>query len=853
MTTLTVGAGQQYRSIAAAVAASGSGDVVNVSAGTYLNDFVSIDHSLTIQAVGGPVNILATYQPPNGKAIITEGRPGISVTLAGLTVAGAAVPDNNGAAVRYEGGTLMLDGVTFTNNQDGILGNSDPNGSITIRNSIISANGAGDGRSHGIYIGAINSFTLTNSTVTNTSIGHNVKSRAANNTITNNLITDLNGTASYLIDLPNGGNALISGNTIEKGPNADNPTAISYGAEGNNYGSSSFVISNNLVVNDFTARPTYAVQNTTGNTAQITGNTFYNWNVLNASGPANLVGNTVATTRPALRNPGAPTGDTQAAAAAVTAIADANAAAIRNATPPGPVTVGTGPGTILLNVSEDAWQGHAQYEVTVDGQPVGGVLTATSAHASGQTQPVTLRGSFGNGQHTVVVTFLNDAFGGMPGTDRNLYVDSIVAGGRTVAGTSLMSSGPASFRINTNGSTAGAGQEAATITPPAPGPVVTTPPAVTTTPPAATTIGSGSSKIVLNVSEDAWRGDAQFTVKVDGQQVGGVLTATALHGSGQSQRVDVLGNFAAGSHRVDVTFLNDAWGGTPDTDRNLYVDSVIGTATLPGAALLSSGTSTFTVTTAAPAPAMPAPAPAPAITTVGSGPDRYVLQVSEDAWQGDAQFTVAVDGRQVGGTLTATANHGQQASQRFDVLGSFGPGKHRVDVSFTNDTYGGSPSTDRNLYVDSVSGATIAEGAALLGNGTASFSLAPVAGPTFATNPAPVTVGTGPKSILLQISEDAWRGDAQFTVAVDGQQVGGVLTTTALHGAGQTQQFDIRGTFSVGQHFVGVSFINDVWGGTPDTDRNLYVDKVGAASVDVALNSNGTQFFATTVLPPGRF
>jgi len=38
-----------------------------------------------------------------------------------------------------------------------------------------------------------------------------------------------------------------------------------------------------------------------------------------------------------------------------------------------------------------------------------------------------------------------------------------------------------------------------------------------------------------------------------------------------------------------------------------------------------------------------------------SGPDTIVLYVQEDAYQGDAQYTVAVDGTQVGGIRTETA------------------------------------------------------------------------------------------------------------------------------------------------------------------------------------------------------
>ena len=49
---------------------------------------------------------------------------------------------------------------------------------------------------------------------------------------------------------------------------------------------------------------------------------------------------------------------------------------------------------------------------------------------------------------------------------------------------------------------------------------------------AASPLPPTSSKITLNVSEDAWQGDAQFTVAVDGTKVGGTLTATTLHSSG---------------------------------------------------------------------------------------------------------------------------------------------------------------------------------------------------------------------------------------------------------------------------------------------------------------------------------
>jgi len=98
-----------------------------------------------------------------------------------------------------------------------------------------------------------------------------------------------------------------------------------------------------------------------------------------------------------------------------------------------------------------------------------------------------------------------------------------------------------------------------------------------------TTIGSGSDSLVLRVSQDAYQGSAQYTVSVDGAQVGDTLTALALHGAG-SDIITVGANLAPGPHEVRLTFLNDAYGGTPATDRNLYLDgATYNGATVPGA------------------------------------------------------------------------------------------------------------------------------------------------------------------------------------------------------------------------------------------------------------------------------
>ena len=68
-----------------------------------------------------------------------------------------------------------------------------------------------------------------------------------------------------------------------------------------------------------------------------------------------------------------------------------------------------------------------------------------------------------------------------------------------------------------------------------------------------------------------------------------------------------MADLTPGAHVVSVGFLNDAWGGTADTDRNLYVGtaSVGGMAASESSAVLwSNGTAAFHVGAGGTAPAL---------------------------------------------------------------------------------------------------------------------------------------------------------------------------------------------------------------------------------------------------------
>ena len=140
------------------------------------------------------------------------------------------------------------------------------------------------------------------------------------------------------------------------------------------------------------------------------------------------------------------------------------------------------------------------------------------------------------------------------------------------------------------------------------------------------------------------------------------------------------------------------------------------------------------------------PAPSSTAPSAGSGPDTLILNLSEDAYEGEAQFSVTVDGKQLAAPQGVTASHGAGQSQAFAFNGNFGSGSHSVGVTFANDAYGGTSSTDRNLYLDSATfdGTQVQGAAPLYRNGTVTFASGASASGTSATPAAaPAASGNG--------------------------------------------------------------------------------------------------------------
>ena len=246
---IRVGPAQGYKMPSQAGEVAGDGAIIEIDAGVYESDVcVWRQNDLTIRGVGGYAHIKADGRSAEQKAIwVIKGR---NCTVENIEFSGAAVPDRNGAGIRIEGPGLTIRRCYLHDNEMGVLGGSGES-NIVIEFSEFAHNGHGDGYSHNIYIGHAKSLTVQYCYCHHARIGHNLKSRAHNNYILYNRIMDeKNDNSSYAVDLPNGGRSFLVGNIIQQGPNTDNSTIVSYGAEGLSNPNPELYMVNNTLVND---------------------------------------------------------------------------------------------------------------------------------------------------------------------------------------------------------------------------------------------------------------------------------------------------------------------------------------------------------------------------------------------------------------------------------------------------------------------------------------------------------------------------------------------------------------------------------------------------------------------------
>ncbi|MFQ3623035.1 MAG: right-handed parallel beta-helix repeat-containing protein [Acetobacteraceae bacterium] len=254
--TLEVGPGKRFATPSEAAAAARAGDRIVISPGRYVDCAVWRADRLTIAAApGGEVVITGPICGQKGLFVIA----GRDVTVEGLTFVGAAFEGGNAAGIRAEGGSLTVRRSTFRDNQNGILTRHDMRDHrLLIEDSRFIGNGALlHDCAHGLYAGFWREVAIRRTRFEATRVCHHVKSRAARTVIEDSAILDTPGNrASYLVDAPNGGDLVLRGNTLRKGPDHGNPeAAIVHGAEGRRRETREIVISGNRFEN-LQPRPT---------------------------------------------------------------------------------------------------------------------------------------------------------------------------------------------------------------------------------------------------------------------------------------------------------------------------------------------------------------------------------------------------------------------------------------------------------------------------------------------------------------------------------------------------------------------------------------------------------------------
>ena len=240
--------GQGYATLNAAVDAIrvGTGTIL-IAPGVYRECVVQSGGSITFRARQAGTAIFERTACEDKAVLVLRGDRS---TVDGLVFRNIRVPDGNGAGIRTEIGDLTVTNSMFIDSQEGILGGNPGKQRITIDRSTFSGLGQcheTESCAHSIYLGLGGPVTITNSRFERGRGGHYVKVRAPQVTITNNSFDDTGGQrTNYMIDLPEGAQGLISGNSFVQGKGKENHSGfVVVAAEKRTFSSAGLRIENN--------------------------------------------------------------------------------------------------------------------------------------------------------------------------------------------------------------------------------------------------------------------------------------------------------------------------------------------------------------------------------------------------------------------------------------------------------------------------------------------------------------------------------------------------------------------------------------------------------------------------------
>lgn len=287
---LQVRPGDPATSLAAASKLARDGDTVDIAAGDYRGDVaVWQQNDLLLRATGGRARLWADGRSAEDKAIFVI--RGQRVRIERLEFRGARVRDRNGAGIRQESGPLSIHDCAFIDNENGILSGNLPTIELYLAGSTFLENGNAEGSAHNLYVGTAGRLTAEGCWFGRSRVGHLLKSRARDNSIRYCRLTGEDGSGSYELEFPSGGQAVVLGNLIQQGPHSENQAIVSFGAEGYRWPNSSLLMAFNTIVNDRVRGGAFVRVSPGGQAVTLAHNVMVGKGELTIDAPLNSTGN----------------------------------------------------------------------------------------------------------------------------------------------------------------------------------------------------------------------------------------------------------------------------------------------------------------------------------------------------------------------------------------------------------------------------------------------------------------------------------------------------------------------------------------------------------------------------------
>lgn len=206
---LTAGPGREFDLPSKAIAAAADGDTVLIEPGTYFDCATLTANGVTV--AGHAPGVVLSDKTCGGKAILVI--QGDDAVVRDVTLARARVPDGNGAGVRLEGQSLLLQRVQFVNNEVGVLAGIGGPGSVHVVQCRFEGGGvAGDKPSMAVLAGPVAVLQVQQSVFTGVK-GSQIGSTALQTELTGNRIE-----TSRLAVSAASGNLLLEDNVLELAP-----------------------------------------------------------------------------------------------------------------------------------------------------------------------------------------------------------------------------------------------------------------------------------------------------------------------------------------------------------------------------------------------------------------------------------------------------------------------------------------------------------------------------------------------------------------------------------------------------------------------------------------------------------